>query len=751
MILKRPAAWAGMFILVLALIFMRICPVRVNDPPDTHDAEVTLLGTLQDRQCKNNSYILLLADVSVVSHKSTEKNPIQKNEHYPGVQVWLSDASYSKLPEIGERTVVKGKAEAFSEARNPGEFDMRLYYHIRGVSFRLLQGKITGRAGHGNPVLEGIQVLKEKMLNALDKALPEEDAGVVKAMTLGDRTTLSAEAKGLYQRNGLAHILSISSLHMSILGYGIYRGLKKAHAGTFVSAVTALILTSIYAVMTGGGTTVLRALTMFAICLGADLCGRTYDMLTALSLSLIIVLITNPLMVYDTGFMLSFVAVLGISLVNPWLRNLLPRPKGFKCRIIDTVSVSLSIQTATLPVVLYFFYEIPLISIPLNLILLPFMGILVVSALLLAVSGAFGVSALFPFVFICRVILLIFRTGCEICDRIPFTHFIAGRPSIIRIIIYYLCLLIIISGGIEKLLKTKYKKMRRAVMPVVFVVLIMLMIIRPAGGITIMMLDIGQGDCILIKSPAGTTYLIDCGSTTEKEIARYRVIPAMKSMGLRKIDYCIMTHPDEDHISGFAEMFEIEASERIPIENFIMPVIKNPGKTYSELEKAAKNNRINVLKISKDQMFREGKMEIRCLHPYRGFTAEDVNEYSVTLELKYGEFKALFTGDIQGMGEKMVINELKNEGKISLLKVAHHGSKNSTPEELLQEIRPAVSMISAGKNNVYGHPHKETIERLEKIHTKIYTTIKSGAVTLKTDGNKMKIEPFIKENTYETE
>ncbi len=743
--MKRPMAWMGCLVLIFTLFFMCLRPVGLKDPPAGTDANITMTGVLTDRQYKNNSYVLRLADVYMTDHAYSGNDKNQKLQKYAGVQVWLEKASYEELPMIGEKIEVCGKAENFSEASNPGEFDMRRYYYIHGTDFCIFNAKVQRRTGHGSILRDTIQRLKERMLLVFDTNLPENEAGILKAMILGDRASLTDEMRGLYQRNGLAHALSISGLHISILGYGTYRLLKKYHAGSIISVILTASLVIFYAELTGGGISVLRALTMFLVCLGADIANRTYDMLSALSASLILILLLNPLIVYDAGFMLSFGAVLGICMVNPWLENYFPKKDGLIGKLLSSISVSLSIQIFTLPIVLYFFYQIPLTSIPLNLLMIPLMGLLIVSAILLALLGIVSWFPVFPFVLSCRIILRIYETGCRICDTIPGGVFIAGRPSMKKVIIYYLVLLLVITGtSVKGLKKKEYAAVKNITGLLILALSVMMLVLKPVSGLTITMFDIGQGDSILVRTSAGTTYLIDCGSTTEKEIARYRVIPAMKSMGLHRIDYCIMTHPDKDHISGFEEMFEMPPEERLPIKYFVMPDIKDTGDAYRTIESEAQKAGAEVLKISDGQCFRDGETEILCIHPGKDFRAEDVNEYSVVLELKYRKFKALFTGDIQGDGESRIIRKLDKEGPVSILKVAHHGSKNSTPDELLDELHPAVALISAGENNTYGHPHRDTIERLNRIHTKIVTTIESGAITVNTDGEKMEIKSYEK-------
>ena len=206
-------------VLIFTLFFMCLRPVGLKDPPAGTDTFITMTGVLTDRQYKNNSYVLLLADAYTTDHaySGNDKDPGLKTEKYAAVQVWLEKASYKELPMIGEKIEVTGKAENFSEARNPGEFDMRRYYHIHGIDFCIFNGKVIKRTGRGSFLRDNIQRLKERMLSVFDKKMTESEAGVLKAMILGDRTSLTDEMRGLYQRNGLAHALSISGVYVAMI------------------------------------------------------------------------------------------------------------------------------------------------------------------------------------------------------------------------------------------------------------------------------------------------------------------------------------------------------------------------------------------------------------------------------------------------------------------------------------------------------------------------------------------------------
>ncbi|MBQ9550809.1 MAG: MBL fold metallo-hydrolase [Lachnospiraceae bacterium] len=263
------------------------------------------------------------------------------------------------------------------------------------------------------------------------------------------------------------------------------------------------------------------------------------------------------------------------------------------------------------------------------------------------------------------------------------------------------------------------------------------------------MLDIGQGDCNILSGRGMETVMIDCGSSSEKEIAKYRVLPYLKYMGIREVNAVILTHTDNDHISGFLEILDIRNMGGIRIKNLILPEIGDPDEKYGKLISSAGRAGIRVSKISAGSSFSVGGMDFICLGPGKGFHATDPNEYSAVVKMKYGEFSALFTGDIQGEGENEMIGRLSGKEKMTVLKVAHHGSRNSTPEEFLDIIRPEASLISSGRNNSYGHPHSELLERLEEVNSAIFRTAYGGAITVRSDGHKAKIKQYLRQKEEE--
>jgi competence protein ComEC len=253
------------------------------------------------------------------------------------------------------------------------------------------------------------------------------------------------------------------------------------------------------------------------------------------------------------------------------------------------------------------------------------------------------------------------------------------------------------------------------------------------------MLDIGQGDCNVVTVGSGKTLMIDCGSSSEKEIGRYIVIPFLKYNGINTVDTVILTHADSDHINGLEEMLSMSDTGGIRIRNLIIPGEKNMNEKFIRLQALAKSKGIRCLTFNAGDFLKAGMADLNCLSPEKGFSAEDENEYSIVLKLTYGDFSGLFTGDVQGTAEEKLISKLDFSNRLTLLKVAHHGSRNSTPSKFLNKVRPKYSLISVCKHSRYHHPHKELIERLRNVGTDIHSTADEGAITVKTNGKTIKI------------
>jgi len=270
-----------------------------------------------------------------------------------------------------------------------------------------------------------------------------------------------------------------------------------------------------------------------------------------------------------------------------------------------------------------------------------------------------------------------------------------------------------------------------------------------SGEISITVLDVGQGDGIFIRGPEGNTYLIDGGSSDIKKVGKYRIEPFLKFQGVGTIDYIFVSHGDGDHISGIEEMIK-RMDVGVAIETIVFPERGVWDEDLDRLARLAMEMGVRVVEMKAGQMLREGELEFVCLAPDFDTNMADSNASSMVLALNYGEFNMLFTGDVEGEGEEKLKEYLKEELQRSypeihweVLKVAHHGSRNSSTEGFLELVKPSYSIVSAGRDNSYGHPHKETVERLEGVGSEVLSTQEYGAITIVTDGEKMKVDGYL--------
>ena len=257
----------------------------------------------------------------------------------------------------------------------------------------------------------------------------------------------------------------------------------------------------------------------------------------------------------------------------------------------------------------------------------------------------------------------------------------------------------------------------------------------------ITMLDVGQGDGIFLKSPGGTTFLVDGGSSSISSVGTYRILPFLKSKGYRKIDYVLISHMDKDHISGIMEITEVGTG----IGTAVLPWVREKDDAYKNMEQILKDAGTEILYMGAGDRLASETMEVTCLWPEKGLPWEDRNELSMVVMAEYGDFQMLFTGDIGSRAEAALVKNGVLED-VEVLKTAHHGSRYSSSEAFLKAIKPEVSLISCSAANRYGHPGAETLERLDDVGSRIFITKDSGAITILTDGHEVRVSEYLKKN-----
>lgn len=697
------------------------------------DNEVIVTGTVVDNEAGDNGETVRL--------HNTYCN-IEKMKIYLGKVIIFSDKMTDMLP--GNKVRIRCQIRTFLGARNEGNFDDKLYYNSIGISAVFYQKEVLSVEKSIWPVRSRLLKLKIFLSTIIYRICNEENASVLDAMLLGQKNGISTEVKELYQSAGIYHLCCISGTHMVVIGLGVYSLFRKKFK--FLPAgVCGIIAILMYSLMVGLSVSVLRAVIMLVCRLAADMTGRTYDMISALGFSAVIAMIMNPYVIYNSGFLLSYGAVAAICTALPVLKQVYIREERTLAGRMQSVFItSMTIQIFTLPVLAWNFCELPVYAVLVNLIVIPCIVYILISGIAGITVGIINIVAGSFLAGVSNYGLVIYKTLCSIINNLPFNMYVTGRPSINNIVIYYVILLIIIVILWKNYKRDEtfkelfwYVRVVRAFLTVGIIGILMLLItVRPNRLPKISIMDVGQGDSILLRPGDGMNYLIDGGSSDIKNVAKYRILPCLKAKGIDKIDYAIVTHSDADHINGISELLSERSGTHSYIRTLVLPDINNKSTEFAELIKTARLCGIKIIYICAGQRWKSNKYSIDCMYPIKNMDSTDVNEMCTVISFAYNGFRMTFMGDIGTEGETELL-KMNSIMKSDILKVGHHGSKNSSSDEFLAKVHPRVSVISSGINNRFGHPHNETLDRLRNIGSQAYVTAKTGEVTI-----------TIKDNSY---
>lgn len=820
--MRRPLFWVALCLVMIAVLRLETgsCDRPREGYISTGRLEAYELLTITGQVYQKDDESVYLKSVNLINYDSfkfkiTIQSAVESQRQIPIQENIICDIDGAgKLP-LGSTVMISGTFMPFSQATNPGEFDAAEYYRTLKIGGRLVKAELLETGEGCWRLREGLYGLKKYFRQRLYRVFPEKEASIMSALLLGDKSELDPELKDLYKRNGILHILSISSLHITIIGMSVYKLLRRAGIPIGAAACAGSVLLLLYGGMTGFGVSACRAIGMYLLRMLAELLGRTYDMVIALGVLAAVMVTANPCYLRHSGFLLSFTSVLGIGVVY---QNLLPRtqkPPGkrslwvkFKKSFTQSVVASLSITLATLPIQLWFYYEVPVYSVLLNLLVLPFMKPLMITGLLVMLLPGMGFLSGAD-----QLILKSYELLCAGFDGLPFHVWNPGRPEKWQMAAYYgiLAGVVWLAGRSERKRSLRQEKdsdrgrlsaqilgkatgpasavrrlaakrvstaergktaghksaVRKEITARLLTVTalsaaVLLLGYRPPGENRVVFLDVGQGDCILVQTASGENYLFDCGSSNRSGVGRYVLLPFLKYSGIHKLDAVLLSHPDMDHVGGAMELFSLAEENSIEIGQLVLPaveeaereaefqeIIRAAGKYPAWQQRALKGNRktaVEVRYLAAGESWQCGSADFLCLHPEAGWSAADKNAYSMCVYVSFAEdVSLLLTGDVEGPGEEALIRALKEKNleDITILKTAHHGSRNSTAREFLAQIKPGIAVISCGRNNRYGHPHAELLERLEDCGAKIYLTPEGGAVTVRAGRGSVEVETYI--------
>ena len=658
----------------------------------------------------------------------------------------------SLLPQPGDRVFLAGNCRLFREPTNEGEFDSALYYRAAGYVFSVNEGE-TVRIEEGRRLVWLIPRLlfrlRIKLGGCLDACCGTAAAGPLRAVLLGERLMMEEEQKELFRDSGIAHILVISGMHISLLGMGLEKILRRAGLPAIPRTAACTAAMIFYGMLTGMGSSTVRALVMFSLRLAAGAAGRTYDAVTAIALAGLLLAAFSPLLLLQSGFLFSFGAVAGIALLS----DAFPGRLSFA-----------AVFAMTLPVHLWFYYEYPVCGIALNLLVVPLMPALVISGGAAAVLGLWSVPAGRMAGVPAALILRLYGILAGTALKLPFSTVITGRPAGIRVAVYYAVLLGTAAAAAhrarEKTEKSRFYRsglfraagraaeaVRAWPVPAVLPLAVLLLTVRAPRGMELCFLDVGQGDGIYAESP-DLCFLVDGGSSSRQDLGEDVLEPFLKCRGVRRLDFILITHEDSDHCSGAAALLEHAGKPGgIGIGALLLPRIAEAsrGGRYRRMEALAASAGIPVRYYARGDRIEAGRTALACLHPEPLGSYSDSNAGSGVFLLRFRNFSALLTGDVEKDGEERLIKSMETPLKVTVLKAAHHGAAGASGSAFLEKTDARWAVISCGRGNIYGHPAAETVERLRQDGMRVLDTRLCGEILFRTDGERVLLRTFLGE------
>lgn len=560
----------------------------------------------------------------------------------------------------------------------------------------------------------------------------------------------------------MSHVLAISGMHISYVVIGIQFVLNKFINNQKLKNYILILILAFFAIITGASSSCVRACIMSAMLFISQNFYRKNNFYITILFTFMVLLFMNPYNIFSVGMWLSFGGTLGIVLFQKFFKRFLECKFKIKSKFfisfLDIILVSISAQVLILPIMIYCFNSVSLTFFISNLLIYFLVGpilalgyiSLIIGMLILPVGNFIAIFENF-------LIFLIFKIA-EICSKIPFSKILVVTPNFWMLILYYVVisamvyffhikkfkfLRFILGKGTTSFVKKYYIKIVSSLLILILTINIIKIVPK---SLKIHFVDVGQGDCTVLQTSGGKNIIIDGGNNQKYDYGKNVVVPYLLDRKIKTIDYLMVSHFDSDHCGGLFEVVR-----ELKVKNII---IGKQESSYDNCEKfleLAKNKKVNVIVVETGNIIKIDKythFEILWPDSKKMFNDSNngINNNSITARLVYGNFTMLFTGDIEELAEEEIVKMYQNSDilDVDILKVAHHGSKSSSIDEIVEKITPKISLVGVGKDNNYGHPNKDVLERLQNIGSKCFRTDLNGEISIVVNKKeKIKIKKYI--------
>jgi len=723
-----------------------------------------------------------------------EELPLKQSEKFIVHVTLLSEEELLEAKQWHRGIVIyiEGELSIPEEASNEGAFNYRLYLQRQGIhwlwkSKGISNVEVLKQAMHVSRLFHNIDEMRKRLAAPLDSLYSSIESGYLKGLILGIRADLDPEQFRSFSTLGLTHILAISGLHVAVFMYMVTALLKLLRCSKEQIIYALLIAIPCYVALTGASPSVLRAGMMAMIGLFAARAGKLKDGLHIIAIVAALLVLWDPYMLHDVSFQLSFIVTLGLIIGVPAIQCILPSSKRWKWAF-DLLSVTIVAQIISFPVTIYYFNQFHILSLLANFFLVPFISTIVMPLASIALLlGHLSLTIAKPVSIIVHWCNELSFAIVTILGNIEQLHTIWATPPMLWIILWYTLWIAIFRywkvkhqadhnevnsvvddtepiDAIEEWNAIYYKRpeswLKRHYQALIYTLAVMLLTVyayMPQGldrVATISFLDVGQGDASLIRTPTGKIIVVDGGGTLKFgeqeawkqrrdpfEVGKKVLLPLLMKRGVHEIDILVLSHLDSDHIGGLYEVVR-----QIPVRevwwNGSFEATDDAEKLFSLIVEKKIPLRAPLIG---DTVSIDSTTTIDILWPLQELPhniemIKHQNDQSLVFLLTIYDYTFLYTGDIGKEAEELLVSMhaakvkaglLKPLPSIDVLKAAHHGSRYSTDYSWLSYTQPSSTVISAGRNNRYGHPHPDVLDRLSQYSSLVWRIDQQGEVMFK--------------------
>ncbi|MEX1139359.1 MAG: DNA internalization-related competence protein ComEC/Rec2 [Bacteroidota bacterium] len=650
---------------------------------------------------------------------------------------WKRSSGIRSL-DVGRTVMVSGSVQEFPRPRNPGEFDYGRYLTLNDI-----QGIIQADSVHLGPetgpgsVRGWFAALRSEFGKIFSRHHGSEQAGFLQGVVFGDRREISADLKESFMLTGTTHILAVSGSNVALIAlmlYLLFGMLRFPKRWIVVLTILGLLF---YMLLTGASSSIVRATIMGCVLVIGTAMERRTDIYNSISVAAVIVLLLDPLQLYDVGFQLSFAAVLSIVSIYPKLERLveLIPAKWEEFRILIPVwkvfAVSLAAQLGTLPFTAYYFERVSLVSLIANIIVVPLVGVNLILGCMTLAADAISTAIASVYAALNELLVDILLGFVREAASVPFAAVDTFGFGLIHALLFYTILLALMNPSNVQILKFS-----------IFSVLMILNVslygkmfeVRTLARVV--MLDVGQGDAILLRLTNGSHVLVDAGPKAFGYDAGKRVlVPFLRRQGISRLDAVVLSHPHSDHIGGLeAVMEEVEVHALYEADTAIV------SRLHRGLRSAARRHRVPLVTAGRgDNISPDPNARVFVLHPgIEDKRSQNVNDASLCLKVLIGRTSIFFSGDAEGEAEGEMTRRYGGFLSSDILKAGHHGSSTSSGAQFLDSITPKIALISVGERNKFGHPSPGVVRLFQTRNTTVLRTDREGALVFESDGFRWK-------------